>query len=115
AIEGLIEKGKLVEAEERLHQQVDAYFASGSMDSVVKLISVTGNLALKRYDSRQAIERVGTLVNRIVSMSPEASVARQTCIEASEFYGRTGSNQLAYNTAQKAYEYCLTEPKGNKP
>lgn len=93
-----------------VQQQVDAFYAARKADSINDYIFYTGKTEQLRTGPGQAIKKVQALIEKIKTLRPPPATLVHTWLEAGEYYGFAGRNQLAYKANQEAYRYALLMP-----
>lgn len=110
-IERAIKDGKLDMAQAILQKQVDLFWARKRADSLNNYIYYTGKVEqLITNDANRGIKNTEAILQRIKSLSPPPAILRQSYIEAGEYFGFAGKNNLAYKANQEALKYTMAMP-----
>lgn len=109
-IEQAIADQKLDVAEAIVQKQVDLFWSQKRADSLNNYIYYTGKIEQLKTNADKGVKKVKAFVERIKSLSPTPAILRQTYIEAGEYFGFAGKNNLAYKANQEALKYTMAMP-----
>jgi len=109
-IEQALADKKFDAAEALVQKQVDLFWSQKRADSLNHYIFYTGKIEQLKSDADRGVKKVQAMVNRIRSLTPPAAVLRQTWIEAGEYFGFAGKNNLAYQANSEALKYTMAMP-----
>lgn len=109
-IEKALAENKLTEADALVQKQISFYYARKLPDSLNNYVFYVGKIAELKKDAAYAIRQVEAFISKIKSLHPLHYTLRQTYIEAGEYYGFAGKNNLAYKANEQAYRYTLSLP-----
>jgi CHAT domain-containing protein len=110
-IEQALAEKKWDAAEALVQKQIDHFWALKRADSLNNYVYYTGKVEqLKTDDADKGVKKVQALVERIKSLSPSVAILRQTYLEAGEYYGFAGKNNLAYQANKEALKYTMAMP-----
>ncbi len=112
AIDQALAEKRLDVAQEILDRSTKSFIAAGKTNSLLHLIFYAGKVALAKSNATQAIQATERFIGSIKQLSPATNTLKQAYIEAGEFYGSIGQNQLAYNANLQALKYVQMQPAG---
>ena len=110
-IEKALADNKLAEADALVQKQVAFYYSNRVPDSLNNYVFYVGKIAELKKDAAYAVKQVDLFISKIKTLSPTPSTVRQTYVEAGEYYGFAGKNNLAYKANEQALRYTLSIPK----
>lgn len=106
-----IAENRIDRADSLLQSIVDSYAANEQADSLVNYIFYVGRINLIKSGKERAIKEVGLFTEKIKGLASNPATIRRTYIEAGEFYGSAGLNNLGYLANQQAHKYTLLMPE----
>ncbi len=105
-----IAENKIDRAVSLLHSNIDFYSTIQQADSLVNYIYYVGKINQLKTGKESAVKDVELFIEKIKKLSAKPVILRQAYIEAGEFYGSVGLNNLGYYANQQAYKYALLIP-----
>ena len=110
AIEKALADNNVAAAEAILQGQVHRFWAEKRADSLNHYILYTGKIEQLKTDADGGTRNVQAFVERIKTLLPPPAILRQTYLEAGEYFGFAGKNNLAYNANAEALKLTLAMP-----
>ena len=98
-------------AEKILLENIEHYYQQRKADSLVNYIFYVGKVAQKKSTTEDGFNEVKIFLSRINKLSPGAITIRQANIEAAEYYGSIGKNEMAYKANQDALKITANIPR----
>jgi CHAT domain-containing protein len=109
-IENALAANNLAAAEAIIQKQTTVFLAQKRADSLNNYVFYTGKVAQLKTNAEAGVKKVQELVQQIKALSPSPAILRQTYLEAGEYYGFAGKNNLAYSANAEALRYAQLLP-----
>lgn len=101
---------QIEKADSLLQATIDFYSMANQPDSLVSYMYLLGKINYAKSGRKNALTRIEHLIEKIKDLSSNPAVLRQTYLEAGDFLGSIGLNDLGYNCNRQALQYALLVP-----
>ncbi len=109
-IDKAIADEKINHADSLLRFIIETYSTVGQADSLVNYIFYVGKINQLKSGKESAVKKIEFFIKKIKTLTSSPVILRQSYIEAGEFYGSVGLNNLGYLANEQAHKYTLLIP-----
>lgn len=103
--------GNQIEKADSLLQSTTEFFITVKQpDSLINYIYYVGKVNFAKSGIKVTETKVELIIEKIKELTPKPAILRQSYIEAGEFYGSIGLNELGYKSNGQALKYALLVP-----
>ncbi len=100
-----------IEKADSLLQSTTNFFISAKHpDSLVNYIYILGKINNAKSGRKVSEAKIDLIIEKIKKLTSNPATIRQSYIEAGEFYGSIGLNELGYKSNEQALKYALLIP-----
>ena len=101
---------QIKKADSLLHSTVEFFITVKQPDSLINYIYLSGKIGLAKAGKKSSEAKIEHLIEQIKKLTTNPATLRQSYIEAGEFYGSVGLNELGYKSNEKAFNYTALIP-----
>ncbi len=103
--------GNQIEKADSLLQSTTEFFITAKQpDSLVNYIYYVGKVNFAKSGMKVSEAKIELIIEKIKELTSNSAILRHSYIEAGEFYGSIGLNDLGYNCNKQALQYALLVP-----
>jgi CHAT domain-containing protein len=110
AIEQALKKEDAVQADKFLQKAITTYYVAGKADSLNDYVFYVGKVAGLSGGDDMGVKAVQRYIQKIKTLLPKPATLRQSYLNAAEYYGVIGKNNMGYLANYEAYRYTLQMP-----
>ena len=106
-----IANGQNYNADSYLQSTIEFFSTAKQPDSLVNYIYYVGKINFAKSGRNASKVKIDQLIGKIKALTSNPATLRQSYIEAGEFYGSIGLNELGYKSNEQALKYALLVSK----